>query len=151
MLTIKLDGEVNAVANYVANGRQVLLIACGNVVRRFDAATGKEVIPPLEEHTCGVRAVCDLGGGHVLTGSLDKTARVWTPAPAKPSRPSKGTQTRSGLCAIWAVARPHRVGRLHPPPRLNTRTGKTIQVFKGHTNSVRAVCDLGGGQALTGC
>jgi WD40 repeat protein len=77
VFTIELGEDVNALASYMAHGREVLLVASGNVVRRFDATTGEEVTPPLTGHTDSVRAVCALGGGRVATGSDDDTARVW--------------------------------------------------------------------------
>jgi hypothetical protein len=47
-----------------------------SLVAGVDLRTG-QTIQTLQGHTYSVSAVCPLGGGHVLTGSHDNTARVW--------------------------------------------------------------------------
>jgi WD40 repeat protein len=69
------DGSVVAVA-LGPDGKRVAT-ACGKVVRVFETGTGK-ALGEITGHTDDVRAVAFApDGGRLVTGSTDKTARVW--------------------------------------------------------------------------
>jgi WD40 repeat protein len=77
-LTIPIGARVTALASCTQSNRMVLLVGCAeDLVLRYDAATGKEITPPLTVHTGWITAVCALDADRVVTGDYDITARVW--------------------------------------------------------------------------
>jgi WD40 repeat protein len=54
-----------------------------HTARIWDAATGREVCPPLEHQGTVVGAAFSLDGARIVTASADHTARVWDAASGK--------------------------------------------------------------------
>ena len=70
-------GGVNSVA-FSPDGKQIVSGSWDKTVRRWDAATGQQLLPALEGHTDYVSSVAfSPDGKQIVSGSRDKTVRRW--------------------------------------------------------------------------
>ena len=63
------------------DGKQIVSGSGDTTVRRWDAATGQQLLPALEGHTGGVSSVAfSPDGKQIVSGSWDTTVRRWDAA-----------------------------------------------------------------------
>jgi WD40 repeat protein len=68
---------VQAVA-FTPDGRRVLSVSDDKYLRVWDAASGRELLPPIEGHEDKVASLSiSADGRRVVTASRDATALVW--------------------------------------------------------------------------
>ena len=104
-------------------------------------APGGSLIRTLEGHTNRVNAVAVTPDGrHVVSGSDDKTLRVWDLATGETKTTLKGHSNRVNAVAVTADGRHVVSGSDDKTLRVwDLATGKTKTTLKGHTRSVYAV------------
>jgi WD40 repeat protein len=59
------------------DGTRVVTSSVDHTARVWDAASGKQLCPPLQHQATVVSAAFSADGTRVVTSSADKTARVW--------------------------------------------------------------------------
>ncbi len=75
--------QVRAVA-FSPDGQTILTGSMDKTARRWDAATGRPIGPPLEHSAAVVSAAFGPAGQTILTGSHDRTVRLWDAATGRP-------------------------------------------------------------------
>ena len=88
-------------------------------------------------------------GRRILTGSYDKTARLWDAGTGKPLKVFSGHEGPVYSVAFSPDGRRILTGSFDNTARLwDAETGKTLKVFSGHTNSVTSVAFSPDGQRI---
>jgi hypothetical protein len=96
-------------------------------------------------------AVCSADGRLVVSGSADKTVRVWEVATQQEVKCLKGHTKTVRSVAISADGTRVISGSYDHTARVwDTATGRQVGVFEGHLNDVMSVAFLPGGRALSG-
>ncbi|KAH6702780.1 WD40-repeat-containing domain protein [Leptodontidium sp. MPI-SDFR-AT-0119] len=78
-----LEGHTNGVTSvaFSPDGKQIVSGSWDKTVRRWDAATGQQLLPALKGHTSWVTSVAfSPDGKQIVSGSDDKTVRRWDAA-----------------------------------------------------------------------
>ncbi|KAH6700670.1 NACHT domain-containing protein [Leptodontidium sp. MPI-SDFR-AT-0119] len=93
-----LEGHTSSVTSvaFSPDGKQIVSGSWDRTVRRWDAATGQQLLPPLEGHNNGVSSVAfSPDSKQVVSGSGDKTVRLFrSPSHLTASRSFLGLTTR---------------------------------------------------------
>src|SRR5947199_42440 len=131
-------GGIQTVVFILLAGIEVCLFACPG-----SAAEGKraELILPLGPWVGPVKSVGLSGDGkRVLTGSKDKTARLWDAETGKTLQTFKGHTEWVESVALSRDGKRVLTGSGDNTARLwDADTGKTVQSFKGHTSWITSV------------
>jgi WD40 repeat protein len=134
------EGERNGRVGISADGK--VLANGSRSVWIWDAVSGRQLCPPLEQHSEAIRAVALTRDGSLLaSASLDHTIRLWTVATCSPLGSSltghtggvqalafspDGTQLASGsedrTVRLWDV-----------------HSQRPIEIFRGHDHMIRSV------------
>jgi len=89
-------------AVFSPDGRSVLSASFDHTARLWEAATGREILPPLRHGDDVISAEFSSDGRRIVTASADHTARVWDAQTGKPlSEPMK----HAGAL-VWACFSP---------------------------------------------
>ena len=126
--------------------KDVMTIVVQYVDRRYEG----QLVQTLIGHTGAVYSVCVLPNGQLVSGSHDKTLRIW--------------DVKSGDCEQILTGHTNIVkcvcvlpnGQLVSGSWDNTlriwdvKSGDCVQTLTGHTSSVRCVCVLPNGQLVSG-
>ncbi|KAH6702770.1 hypothetical protein BKA61DRAFT_457375, partial [Leptodontidium sp. MPI-SDFR-AT-0119] len=93
--------EVSSVA-FSPDGKQIVSGSWDKTVRRWDAATGQQLLPALEGHKDKVTSVAfSPDGKQIVSGSWDKTVRLWDMATGQQLLPAlEGHTSRVSSVAI---------------------------------------------------
>ena len=101
----------------------------------------------LEGHTDSVFCLSDLGNGCILSGSADRTARVWNIDSGTCIRIIEGHSEAVQYSVLLQEESLVCTGSWDKTIRIsNVRTGETLRVFRGHTDKVVHVMQLTDGR-----
>jgi hypothetical protein len=114
-----------------------------------DVESGK-TLQTFQGHTHRVNSVALSGDGkRVLTGSKDKTARLWDVESGKTLQTFQGHTDRVTSTALSSDGKRVLTGSHDKTARLwDVESGKTVQTFQGHTDAVFSVASSGDGKRL---
>jgi WD40 repeat protein/beta-lactamase regulating signal transducer with metallopeptidase domain len=151
-------GGLFFVANdYAAPERRTLAVspdgqrvaaAAGSTVRVWDAATGKELLPPDGHRRAPTALVLAQDGRTVVSWGLDRVVRRWEATTGKPlgafaAPPGTTLAAFAPDGRTVALANADNTIRLH-----DTVTGREVGRLKGHANGIAALAYAPGGKVL---
>ena len=126
--------------------------------RRKENGGDHKTLAVLNHHKSSVRCMCELSNGWVVSGSDDKTLKVWDMTTKKVCCTMIGHM----LCVLCVVEMKRRrsadnnqiiivSGSMDHTIRIwNGTTGQCLRVLRGHTTAVLEVVELSDGTLLSG-
>jgi WD40 repeat protein/serine/threonine protein kinase len=148
------DGYVGSFQTTMNNENFFITDILGSKMTHLNIATGHVRVLIFEGHTAPISEIAvSLNGQYVVTGSADKTLRIWnvkkgccdSVISTLPDEPTLLAITPDGQYVISAS--------LETNPRLwNTISGECLNVLKGHTDFIHDLkITIDGKYALTAC
>jgi RNA polymerase sigma factor (sigma-70 family) len=132
---------------YSTDGKTIASAGSGPTIRHWDAATGNELHLEFEGHRSGVNAVSTTADGKLIA-SGGENIRLWNPATGKVVR----TIDVKGGVNCLAFAPDGKTIASGGNDRIvhlwDVETGKSLQEFKPHNNSVRGLAFSSDGKLL---
>ena len=110
----------------------------------------REVLMELHGHTSMITSICLLPDRRIVSGSYDKTLRIWDPASGACLRVLEGHEI--GILSVCALPDGRIVsGSFDNTLRIwNPNTGECLKVLKEHTGYVKGVSALPDGRIVSG-
>ncbi|KAL5318069.1 hypothetical protein ACEPPN_015173 [Leptodophora sp. 'Broadleaf-Isolate-01'] len=140
-----LEGHTNWVSSvaFSPDGKQIVSGSGDKTVRRWDAATGQQLLPALEGHTRQVTSVAfSPDGKQIVSGSDDKTVRRWDAATGQQLLPALEGHTRQVTSVAFSPDGKQIVSGSWDTTvrRWDAATGQQLlPALEGHTDRVTSV------------
>jgi WD40 repeat protein len=135
-------GVVTSVA-FSLDGKQIVSGSNDKTVRRWDAATGQQLLPALEGHTKGVASVAfSLDSKQIVSGSYDKTVRRWNAATGQQLLPALEGHTSVVTSVAFSLDSKQIISGSWDTTvrRWDAATGQQLlPALEGHTKGVTSV------------
>lgn len=111
---------------------------------------GGALIRILEGHTAGVSELALLDGGRAISGSYDRTFRVWDLESGQTLKILKGRMAGGRALALLDEGRALSGFADGTIQMWDLENGQILKTLEGHTSGVRALALLDGGRAVSG-
>ncbi|CAG8980239.1 hypothetical protein HYALB_00009821 [Hymenoscyphus albidus] len=140
-----LEGHTDIVTSvaFSPDGKQIVSGSWDHTVRRWDAATGQQLLPALEGHTDAVTSVAfSPDGKQIVSGSRDQTVRRWDAATGQQLLPALEGHTDAVTSVAFSPDGKQIVSgsRDQTVRRWDAATGQQLlPALEGHTDAVTSV------------